>query len=167
MKLEIAYLVDHSELVPTLADWFAKEWGGQETTLAQKQFTEVLEGRMNRDQPPITFIGFLENEIVGTATLMVQEIETHPQYEHWLSSVYVRERYRRKGIVSEMIKVVIDKESQLEIDSLYLYTRRKASLYAKFGWTALEETEYRGKVVYIMQRHVSCLGEHTKRMFKI
>jgi N-acetylglutamate synthase-like GNAT family acetyltransferase len=107
---------------------------------------------MNRDHPPITFLGFLKDELVGTAAIKIQEMKTHPQYKYWLGSVYVHEAYRGEGIASKLINTVIDKASQLEIDKLYLYTRGKVHLYAKFGWKILEETNYRGKRAYIMER---------------
>ena len=155
MQLEIATLADHPELVPTIADWFAKEWGGQEYTTSVKYFTERLEGRMNRNYPPITLLGFLKDELVGTAAIKIREMEIRPQNEHWLGSVYVRKEYRRRGIASELIKSIIDKASQLEIDKLYLYTRGKVHLYAKHGWKIVEETKYRGKLAYIMERRLS------------
>jgi GNAT superfamily N-acetyltransferase len=155
MKLEIANLADHPQHLLTLADWFASEWGGRDYTASLKRFTERLEGRMNRDHPPITILGFLQNELVGTAAIKIQEMETHPQYKYWLGSVYVREEYRGRGIASELIKAVIEKASQLSIDKLYLYTRGKVPLYTKFCWKTIEETNYRGKVTYIMERSVS------------
>jgi len=152
MKLEIAYLADHPELVPLLGAWFYDEWGGSWPSATLEGFIKRLEGRLNRDQPPITFLSFYDQEPVGTAALKIREMKTHPQFEYWLGSVYVREDYRRQGIASELIKTVIHKSSTLGIDRLYLYTRRKESLYAKLGWKIIETPKYRGKVVSIMER---------------
>jgi GNAT superfamily N-acetyltransferase len=152
MKLEIAYLADHPELVPLLGAWFYDEWGGSWPSATLEGFIKRLEGRLNRDQPPITFLSFYDQEPVGTAALKIREMKTHPQFEYWLGSVYVREDYRRQGIASELIKTVIHKSSTLGIDRLYLYTRRKESLYAKFGWKIIETPKYRGKVVSVMER---------------
>jgi GNAT superfamily N-acetyltransferase len=152
MKLEIAYLADHPEFVPLLAAWFYDEWGGGWPSATLEGFIKRLEGRLNRDQPPITYLGFYDQEPVGTAALKIREMETHPQFEYWLGSVYVREDYRRQGIASALIQAVIDQSRVLGIDRLYLYTRQKEPLYAKFGWKVIETPKHRGKVVSIMER---------------
>jgi GNAT superfamily N-acetyltransferase len=152
MKVEIAYLADHPEFVPLLAAWFYDEWGGDWPYATLEGFIKRLEGRLNRDQPPITYLGFYGQEPVGTAALKIREMETHPQFEYWLGSVYVRDDYRRQGIASSLIQAVIDQSRVLGIDRLYLYTRQKEPLYAKFGWKVIETPKYRGKVVSIMER---------------
>jgi len=154
MGLEMGYLADRPELVPLLADWFFKEWGGRGPSSTLDGFTERLSGRLNRDQPPITFVAFLGDEPVGTAALKIREMETHPQYEYWLGSVYVREEHHGQGFASELIKAVVTKASQLGIANLYLYTRGKVGLYSKFGWKTVETPTYREKVVSIMERKV-------------
>ena len=128
MSLEITDLADHVEFVPILASWFYEEWGGRGPSTTLESFNEHLIGRLNRDQPPITFVGFLGDEPVGTAASKIQEMETHPQFGHWLGSVYVQEEFRGQSVASELIKAVWIKASQFKLDPLYLYTQQRRSL---------------------------------------
>ena len=152
MNLQIENLADHPTLVPTLADWFAQEWGGEQSAAEFEAFKDELSGRMNRNSAPFTLISLLDDELVGTAALKIREMESHPHYEYWLGSVYVRKEFRGRGVASELIHAVIEKAAQLGIDLLHLYTRGKVALYANFGWKIIEEAIYLGKKVYIMQR---------------
>lgn len=150
--LRIEYLADHPDLVPLLAGWFYGEWGGRlpDDTLAG--FKDRLLERMNRNKPSLTLVAFKREEPVGTAALKIQEMETHPQYQHWLGSVYVKENWRGKGVGSALVKAVILEADGLGIQELYLYTRGNEGFYAQLGWKELVRSYYRGRYVTIMKR---------------
>jgi GNAT superfamily N-acetyltransferase len=150
--LSIEYLADHPDLVPLLAGWFFREWGGRSPYDTLGSFEEYLLARMNRDKPPLTLVAFKDEEAVGTAALRIQEMVTHPQYQYWLGSVYVKENWRRMGIGSALVEAVIEEAERLEIQVLYLYTRGKENFYARWGWKAIECPIYRGRTVTIMKR---------------
>jgi N-acetylglutamate synthase-like GNAT family acetyltransferase len=150
--LKIEYLSDHPDLVPLLAEWFLSEWGGSPPQDTLESFEESLLARMNSDKPPLTLVAFKDDEPVGTAALRIQEMNTHPQYQHWLGSVYVKEDWRGRGIGSVLVEAVIKEAKQFKIQDLYLYTRGKESFYVRFGWKAIECPIYRGRTVTIMKR---------------
>lgn len=152
MPLRIEYLADHPDLVPLLADWFFQEWGGRSPNDTLHTFKERLLERMNRNKPPLTLVALRGEEPVGTAALKVQEMETHPQYQYWLGSVYVRENDRGLGVGSTLVEAVIAEAEHLNIQELYLYTRGKEDFYTKFGWMNIEKSTYRGRSVTIMKR---------------
>ena len=154
MSLRIEYLADYPDLVPLLAGWFFREWGGGPPHDTLERFEEQILTRMNRDQPPFTLVAFKDDKAVGTAALRIQEMKTHPQYQHWLGSVYVKENWRRMGIGSALVKAVIEEAEQFGIQDLYLYTRGKESFYARWGWQAIERPMYRGRTVTIMKRSI-------------
>jgi predicted N-acetyltransferase YhbS len=151
MSSRIEYLADHPDLVPCIAGWFYREWGGRSPDDSLRVFTERLLARMNRDKPPITLVAFKDEEPVGTAALKIQEMETHPQYQYWLGSVYVKENWRVLGIGSELVDAIIREAERCEIQALYLYTSGKEGFYARLGWEELEKVQYRGRSATIMK----------------
>jgi N-acetylglutamate synthase-like GNAT family acetyltransferase len=112
------------------------------------QFGE--EERLNRDKPPLCLVAFVENQPVATAALKIREMETHPQYEHWLGNVYVLPEFRAQGIGSTVIERAKQETKRIGIRDLYLYTRDRAHLYARLGWATIEQVTYRGQRATIM-----------------
>jgi GNAT superfamily N-acetyltransferase len=63
---------------------------------------------------------------VATAALKIREMETHPQYEHWLGNVYVLPEFRAQGIGTTVIERAKHEAKRIGIRDLYLYTRDRA-----------------------------------------
>jgi len=149
---KVDYLANHPDLVDLLADWFYQEWGGRLPDVTLQDFSERLKGRMNRDQLPLSLVLFLRKEPIGTASLKIREMETHPQYEHWLGSVFIRGEYRKKGFGTEIVKAATRMAIRLGIEELYLYTHSSEAFYKRLGWKGIEKSIFRGRRVTIMRR---------------
>jgi predicted N-acetyltransferase YhbS len=154
MEIEIKYLADHPDLVPILARWFYEEWGSHSPSSTMEDMEARLRTRMNRDWLPLTLVALMDKEPVGSAALKIREMETHPQFEHWLGSVYVREEFRRMGIGSYLVKAGENEAMRFDIPYLYLYTRTSETFYARLGWESIERPVYRGREVVIMRRRI-------------
>jgi GNAT superfamily N-acetyltransferase len=152
--IEAKYLADHPELVPLLSGWFYNEWGKNNPALTIDSIEKAVRQRLNRDTAPLSLVAFLANRPVGTATLKIREMETHPQYEHWLGNVYVLPDYRNQGIGSYIIQKAIDEAGEIGIRDLYLYTRDREKLYERLGWKSIEQVAYHGRIASIMKREI-------------
>lgn len=155
LKGNYFYLADHPELVPVLAGWFFDEWGRHNSNLTQEIIEENLKGRLNRDQVPLVLVQLLDGSPIASTSIKIQEIETHPQYMHWLGSVYVLPDYREQGIGSNLIRRTIEEAKRLGVEQLYLYTRNKQKFYSKLGWIPVETPIYHGRKVIIMRQTLS------------
>lgn len=151
MDLRIELLADHPYLVPLLADWFYKEWGGRRPEDSLEKFTDRLRSRMNRTTLPLALISFLEEEPIGSAVLKIREMETHPQYEYWLGSVFLLEEYRGRGLGTELVKAATEEAARFGVKTLYLYTRGSELFYSRLGWQEIEKPIFRGHQVTIMK----------------
>ena len=151
--IEIKYLADYPELIPLLSSWFFDEWGKNNSTLTMNSINAALRQRTNHDKLPLCLIAFMEKKPAGTVALKIREMETRPQYEHWLGNVYVLPEYRKQGIGTNLIKDAIYKAERIGINELYLYTRDREKLYSKIGWKTIEQVEYRGRKATLM-KHV-------------
>jgi predicted N-acetyltransferase YhbS len=149
------YLADRPDLIPVLASWFFEEWGRRNTNLSQEIIEDKLQGRLNRDRAPLVLIRILNDRPIASASIKIQEMETHPQYLHWLGSVYVLPEFRGQGIGSELVRRTIDEARRLDVDELYLYTRDNENFYSKLGWHAVEDTTYHSRRAIIMKKILS------------
>ncbi len=152
MDLAIDYLANHPELVPELAAWFYDEWGRKESDNALETITRRLQRRLNTDKAPLTLVGFLENEVVASASIKIREMETHPQYKHWLGAVYIKPDYRGKGLGSQVVNHSVSIAANIKISHIYLYTHSHESFYDRLGWRTIERPFYHGRQVVLMMK---------------
>lgn len=149
------YLADRPDLIPVLASWFFEEWGWRNPGLTQEIIEDKLQGRLNRDRAPLVLIRILNDRPIASASIKINEMETHPKYLHWLGSVYVLPEFRGQGIGTELIRCAIDEARRLDVVELYLYTRDKENFYSKLGWHAVEDTTYHSRRAIIMKQTLS------------
>jgi GNAT superfamily N-acetyltransferase len=153
--LRIAYLADHPEAIPVLAEWFAREWGELDPQNSVEGFSERLPARANRDRLPVCLLGLLDGEPAATATLKFREIEYSEAADFWLGSVYVREDARGKGHGRAIVTAAEALAAARSFTPLYLYTPRKEALYRRLGWQTVGHTTADGKQATVMTKHVA------------
>ena len=71
--IEIAFLVNYPEVIPTLTHWFRAQWpeyyaGRTPADIAQDFYSEA-----NRDGLPVRLVAFADGELLGT--IILREIE--------------------------------------------------------------------------------------------
>ena len=93
-----------------------------------------------------------DREIIGSASLVAQDMDDHPDLTPWLADVFVKPDYRGRGIATSLIQQIESEAKSAGIPRLYLYTPDAAKLYQKLGWRVYEECEYKGVEVVIMSK---------------
>ncbi len=149
------YLADQPDLLPILADWFYDEWGCGDPNSSPESMRRLLGNYLNRDQVPLTIVLLRDGEPIASASLKIQEMETHPQYLHWLGGVYVRPQYRNEGFGSQLVEYTANEAVNLNIEQLYLYTRNHEDFYTRLGWQVIERPLYEGRIAIVMRRILS------------
>lgn len=152
MTVTIAPLVERPDLAAQVAAWGFAEWGHLNPGETLKQRVIRIEGKMNVDRVPIAFVALDDRGgIVGTASLIFDDLEGDPR-NPWLASVYVPPEQRKKGIASALVQTVEDAARRLGYTRLYLFTSTAPKLYADLGWRPLEQRDYRGDHIQIMDK---------------
>jgi GNAT superfamily N-acetyltransferase len=156
VKITIDYLANHPELAPELTRLFYEEW---RTIYDQRgqSFDDVLHTcveRANIGSLPLALVAFQDEELVGTVSLKVQDLEIQPELTPWLGGLFVIPKWRRMGVASTLIQRVIEEAQRLKLRQLYLWTASAESLYLKLGWSEVERTDYCGQRIVIMRRAV-------------
>jgi N-acetylglutamate synthase-like GNAT family acetyltransferase len=148
--MTIEYLADHPGALSTLLEWQHREWGDLRHGETVEKRRARLESSCNRDRIPLTVVALDDGEVLGSASLVLHDMETRMELTPWLASVFVGEPYRRKGIGAELVRRIMDEAGKLDVALLYLYTVHSEKLYAALGWTLQEYTSYREQKVAIM-----------------
>jgi predicted N-acetyltransferase YhbS len=150
--VRIAPLVERPDLAAQVAAWGFAEWGHLNPGQTLDQRVIRIQGKMNVDRVPIAFVALDDDGgIVGTASLIFDDLEGDPR-NPWLASVYVPPEQRKKGIASALVQTVEDAARRLGYTRLYLFTSTAPKLYADLGWRPLEQRDYRGDHIQIMDK---------------
>jgi GNAT superfamily N-acetyltransferase len=153
--MRIEYLADHATLVPTVAAWQQAQFGYLTPTATLEDRAERLRRSLQKDALPMAFVALSANGTpLGSAGILPATI-THSHLTPWLSSVYVLDEYRGKGIASALSLRAVADAARLGFDRLYLFTPRSESLYARIGWRTFERIDYNGTRLTLMERPVS------------
>jgi len=147
--MQIEPLADHPELLPTLAAWHHAEW-------AYLRPGDTLEARIGRmqaicaDSDQQIFIALIDGQLVGSAMLLSEDMDTRPDLSPWLGGVYTAEAFRSRGVGSALVRHVVQYAAARGIRRLYLFTPSAEPLYSRLGWFVLDRTRYRDTDVTVM-----------------
>lgn len=149
--MEIKYLADCKEHIPTLAQWFYDKWGYMHEGSSVEREIKQLKDRLNHDRIPLTVVAEKGGEVIGSASIVEDDMDTHKHLSPWLANVYVKSEYRRKGIGTVIIIRILEESKKLGIKKFYLFTPDMNRFFEKIGWETIEEPQYKNQKVYMME----------------
>ena len=147
----IVPLADRPDLVAPLADALWAFWGEifPEKTVAVR--TASLRARMNRDRLPVAVVAVApDGGLLGTASILFDDMETRPDLNPWLATVFVLPGQRRRGLGAALCAAAEAEAWRLGVSRLHLFTFDKRGYYAGLGWRDLETVDYAGQPTAIM-----------------
>ena len=163
MTTKIYISLDKPDYLPEVAQLIFTEWKPQlekEKIYTLQQCLQYLINQFQKKKYSIMFLAIRNNILQGFVFLEEEDMIDRKQYSPWLSSLYVKEEYRNRGIASKLVKHVIrcSKKSSVDtnIQSLYLWCYPKyCYFYSQKGFSLLEEKKYCGENVMIMIYYLS------------
>lgn len=138
------------ELIPELAHWHYLEWGALFPEKTEADFAADLADSLNEQQLPISWVVVYEHQVVGTASLLLHDMQTNRELSPWLANIYLAPLVRGKGLGKWLVQQVMTEARQLGLTQLYLFTEDQAAFYQRLGWQVLKQELYQGKAVTIM-----------------
>lgn len=161
-----------------VADWLHDEWGHYEPDLDVVEHSQALRELCGPGAGvPSVFVALAvgttghsarltgennigEGVLVGTASLVDEDLAPRPWLSPWLASVYVLPEWRGRGIASALVRRVEQEAHQAGIGRLYLFTPDQQGLYRRLGWSELETLEFGGEQVTVMLRGLDHQTDH-------
>jgi predicted N-acetyltransferase YhbS len=149
MALNIVALTDRPELAPAVAGWLLEEFRHALSPSHDEQVAKLLAQKA----PEETFVLFDDDEPVGTASLVTNDLASRSDLTPWLASVLVRPEFRGRGYSAPLVKHV-EAAAARSAAVLWLYTWSAEPLYARLGWerVGLECDTDRNIDVVLMKR---------------
>lgn len=149
-ELQIGYLADHQDFIPTLAKWHHQEWAYLRPDESIEARTTRLRGCCGHREIPTVVIAFMGDALFGSAMLVAHDMDTRMNLSPWLAGVFVSPERRGRGLGAALVHRVIKEARGLGIERLYLYTPGAEQFYARRGWLVEERTTYHGANVVVM-----------------
>ena len=149
-EIKIEHLGEHRSAIPEIVGWLHTEWGHLMPDVSLSKLASIYKNRLTPHQIPETFVALLDDEIVGTASIVDHDMSIRMDLSPWLAAVYVEAECRGAGVGSQLVQALMDEVAFLGLKRFYLFTPNRASFYARLGWQKLEETDYRGEQVTVM-----------------
>ena len=148
--MRVESIADHLDLVDTIARWHW-EWSGHlDPDGSLQSWTEGLRERTKRDAIPTTYVALDIDELLGSVTLVENDMSTRLDLTPWLAGVYVKEERRFQGVGTALVRHAVNKATEMGIERLYLYTHSARPFYEKLGWHHIADSYYEGQDVSIM-----------------
>jgi GNAT superfamily N-acetyltransferase len=116
MKIEL--LRDYTEFTDELANLFYNEWHHLNPQLPFSEWKSGILNRANGNIVPTTIIAIDNGELLGSASLIKNDMKTRLELSPWLAGVYVKQEYRRRGIGKNLIQEIENISEQLVIETL-------------------------------------------------
>lgn len=161
-SMQIDYLADHLHLAPTLAQWHYDEWRDLLPRWSYEEALADLQSHTGHACIPTTFVALEGSQLLGSASLILDDFEAAGHLSPWLASVFVTPEQRGKGIGSKLVTRAMLEARQLQIPKLYLFTAGQAAYYRQFGWSFYRQADCYGREVTIMDCVLANILEKTK-----
>ena len=151
----IVRIADRLDLVPIVARWLWHEWWQQDGhTLEQTH--EAVAASVSPSGPPQSFVLLADGRPIGTASLVVHDLDERPDLTPWLAGVFVIPEARGRGHVVHLIQAVEAVCRSAAIPVVWLYTAGAERVYARAGWHSVETLQRLGRrPVTLMRRDLS------------
>lgn len=156
MHCRIDHLAKYPGLIPVLARWHHRQW--QHLNPASYDLQARINDYQQTATDPISLpqmlIAHINGHALGSARLVVSDMDTHPELTPWLASLYVPPDFRRQGIATRLIAEIENSAKQLGFESLYLFTEDRKNMYQKLGWQEQFSENYFNERVFVMVKNL-------------
>ena len=153
--MKIDFLGNYLEFIPKLAELHFNEWNHLSPDMTVEDRAIKLNEISQSIDVPFMLVAVENNQLIGSAALVYEDMETRKDLSPWLAAVFVKPELRNKGIGTKLITSIEHEAKIRRIAELFLYTEHARRLYSRLGWHDLEECEYQGVDVVIMDKQLS------------
>ncbi|SME99325.1 GNAT family N-acetyltransferase [Pseudogulbenkiania subflava] len=149
--MRIEPLADHRQLIAEIAALLHAEWGDLAPWASRDEIERRFAGQASTGHAPFTLVALADSgELLGTASVKLFELPSHPDKAHWMGEVFIPRALRGRGIGSALVLACITQSRALDLPALYLYTPDQQALYERFGWQEIAREVVNDELVSIM-----------------
>jgi GNAT superfamily N-acetyltransferase len=152
---EIVRIADRPDLVPMVAQWLWDEWH-LDAGDSLEAIHDAVAASVSPSGPPQTFVLLVDDQPVGTASLVAHDLDERPNLTPWLAGVLVIPEARGQGHVIHLIQAVEVACRSAGVGTVWLHTTDAERVSARAGWHTVEAIRRRGRsLVTLMRRDLT------------
>ena len=138
--IKIEFLEENQHLFSTIEALYENEWeeyygpGGEGDALSD------ITSFCNKDRLPICLVALKHGSLVGTVAL-TKKSASHHHLSPWLTSLFVTEMERRKGIGTKLIEAAEILSADLGFSDIYSRSSTATEFFMKNRWVSIDRIE--------------------------
>ncbi len=148
--MQIDLLARHPQHLPQVAQWCAQSWpdyySNGDIEVAKRFHSRTL----RTDRVPLGLIALDGERLIGTVTLLEEDMDIRPIYTPWLGCLYVDPEYRGQSVAQALINAAVNNAADIGVPCLFVWSEMLGPAFARRGWQVLERVQFRGKEVAIL-----------------
>src|SRR5438105_15417484 len=102
--VQIGYLADHQDFIPTLAQWHHREWVYLRPGDSLEARTARLRGACGHREILTVIVSLTGGTLLGSAMLVAHDMDTLMELSAWLAGGFVAPNHRRHGIAAALVR---------------------------------------------------------------
>lgn len=153
--MNIVNLCQSPQHLETLANWHHQEWQAINPGRSLQDRIDDYQEYLNDSFVPSTFVAVENNRVLGSASIIECDMDSHPEFSPWMASVFVAPEHRKKGIGSCLIERLSTEAKLAGYKQLYLFTEDQQDWYQRLGWDMRFKEAYRGHKTFVMQKNLA------------
>ncbi|CAG9000796.1 MAG: hypothetical protein CENE_02803 [Candidatus Celerinatantimonas neptuna] len=148
--MEIIDLREEPEHLKTLAKWHHAQWSYLHPDASLNFRIKKMQAYLNEQIIPSTFICKIGQQLVGSAAIVEDDMQTHPSITPWLAALFVTPEFRKRGIGEQLVRHVMQYAKGSGFNTLHLFTDHQQNFYTRLGWSRLYDENYHNCQVTLM-----------------
>ncbi len=140
--IEIAFLVDYPEAIPTLTQWFRAQWPEYYAERTPMDIAQDFYLEANRDGLPTRLVAFVDSELAGTITLRKHALRAFPEYHPGLGGLFVVEQHRGRGIGTELVRAGMNLAHEQGYEKVYTATATASGILKRLEWRLVQAVSH-------------------------
>ena len=137
-EIEIAFLVDHLEAIPTLTDWFQAQWPAYYAERPAADIAQDFYSEAKQDGLSVRLLAFAGGELAGTIALCDRATHLSPEYHPGLGGLLVVARHRGRGIGTALVRAGLHLAQEQGYERIYATTVTARGILERLGWTLVQ-----------------------------
>ncbi|HTJ95590.1 MAG TPA: GNAT family N-acetyltransferase [Pararobbsia sp.] len=136
--MQIALLCDVPRFLPAIAQAVHETFWLTDPEASIERATMRLSQRLNANALPFTLVAHEAGDLLGTGSVVVNEVPEDTIQSAWLSGVWVNEAHRGRGIGTAVVDACCAHAKRLGESSLLLMTADEREFYERRGWIVID-----------------------------
>ena len=136
--MQIALLCDVPQFLPAIAQAIHETFWLTDPEGSVERAEQRLSQRLNADAMPFTLVAHEDETLLGTGSVVVNDVPEDTVQSAWITGVWVDETCRGRGVGTAVIDACCAHAKRLGAPSLLLMTADEREWYEKRGWTVID-----------------------------